>query len=144
MKHLFVLVLVIFSRQVGFSQKGDETKTVNSTIRTQESNDNKVYNTGGLDVLPEYPGGIKAFYDYIAKNYTPPSSKDFKGGKLQVAFVVEKDGSLTDIKVLRDPGFGTNFEAIRVLRACLNWKPGEINGNKVRCSYILPIILNGN
>jgi periplasmic protein TonB len=103
-----------------------------------------IYNSSGVEVKPEYPGGIQEFYQYISKTYIPPSSKDFKGGKVIVQFVIEKDGSIDDIKVLKDVGFGTNFEAIRVLRMSKKWKPAEQNGKKVRCSYQLPIALNSN
>mgnify|MGYP003411423114 CR=1 FL=1 len=60
-------------------------------------------------------------------------------GKVFVSFVVEKDGSLTDIKVIRDIGYGTGKEAIRVLKQCPKWNPGEQNGKKVRVLYSLPI-----
>ena len=53
---------------------------------------------------------------------------------MYVTFVVEKDGSLTDIKVIRDIGYGTGKEAIRVLKKCPKWTPGEQNGKKVRCT----------
>jgi periplasmic protein TonB len=62
-------------------------------------------------------------------------------GKVYVTFVVEKDGSLTDIKVLRDIGYGTGKEAIRVLSKCPKWMPGEQNGKKVRVLYSLPITI---
>ena len=54
---------------------------------------------------------------------------------------VEKDGSLTDIKVIRDIGYGTGKEAIRVLKKCPKWTPGEQNGKKVRVLYSLPITI---
>ncbi|MBC7438691.1 MAG: energy transducer TonB, partial [Flavobacterium sp.] len=56
-----------------------------------------------------------------------------------VQFVVEKDGKLTDIKILRDLGFGTGKEAIRVLNSSPKWKPGIQNGRPVRVLYNLPI-----
>ena len=52
---------------------------------------------------------------------------------------MEKDGSLTDIKVVRDIGYGTGKEAERVLRKSPRWTPAEQNGKKVRCSYMIPI-----
>ncbi|MBC7846574.1 MAG: energy transducer TonB [Flavobacterium sp.] len=102
--------------------------------------DNTVYNTAGIEVKPEYPGGIEKFYAFVAKNYQMPDEEGLKG-KVYVTFVVEKDGSLTDIKVLRDIGYGTGKEAIRVLKATPRWSPGEQNGKKVRCTYSLPISL---
>jgi protein TonB len=82
---------------------------------------------------------MEKFYKYIGNNYTSP--EDAPSGKVYVTFVVEKDGSLTDIKVLRDVGFGTGKEALRVLGKCPRWNPGEQNGKKVRVLYSLPIVI---
>jgi len=100
--------------------------------------DNNIYNTAGIEVKPEFPGGIDKFYNFIKKNYQAPDEEGLNG-KVFVSFVVEKDGSLTDIKVIRDIGYGTGKEAIRVLRSCPKWNPGEQNGKKVRVLYSLPI-----
>jgi protein TonB len=100
--------------------------------------DNSIYNTAGIEVKPDYPGGIEKFYKFVSKNYQTPEEEGLKG-KVFVSFVVEKDGSLTDIKVIRDIGYGTGKEAIRVLKSCPRWTPGEQNGKKVRVLYSLPI-----
>lgn len=103
--------------------------------------DNNIYNSAGIEVKPDFPGGIEKFYKFIGKNFTPPDDEDFPGGRVYVNFVVEKDGSLTDIKVVRDAGYGTGKEAMRVLKQCPKWNPGEQNGKKVRVSYSLPIMV---
>ena len=103
-----------------------------------EEVDNNIYNTAGIEVKPDFPGGIEKFYNYVGKNYQVPEEEGLKG-KVFVSFVVEKDGSLTDIKVIRDIGYGTGKEAIRVLKNCPRWNPGEQNGKKVRVLYSLPI-----
>jgi protein TonB len=100
--------------------------------------DNNIYNTAGIEVKPDFPGGLDKFYKFIGKNFQVPEEEGLKG-KVFVTFVVEKDGSLTDIKVLRDIGYGTGKEAIRVLKSCPKWNPGEQNGKKVRVLYSLPI-----
>ena len=100
--------------------------------------DNAIYNTAGIEVKPDFPGGLEKFYKFIGKNFQVPEEDGLKG-KIFVTFVVEKDGSLTDIKVLRDIGYGTGKEAIRVLKSCPRWNPGEQNGKKVRVLYSLPI-----
>ena len=100
--------------------------------------DNSIYNTAGIEVKPDFPGGIEKFYKFVGKNYQVPEEEGLKG-KVFVSFVVEKDGSLTDIKVIRDIGYGTGKEAIRVLKSCPKWNPGEQNGKKVRVLYSLPI-----
>lgn len=102
--------------------------------------DNTVYNTAGIEVKPDFPGGIEKFYKFVGNNYQTPEEDGLRG-KVYVTFVVEKDGSLTDIKVLRDIGYGTGKEAIRVLKKCPKWTPGEQNGKKVRVLYSLPITI---
>jgi periplasmic protein TonB len=103
-----------------------------------EAEDTNIYNTAGIEVKPDFPGGIEKFYGFVGKNYQVPEEEGLKG-KVFVSFVVEKDGSLTDIKVIRDIGYGTGKEAIRVLKSCPRWNPGEQNGKKVRVLYSLPI-----
>ncbi|MDI9256612.1 MULTISPECIES: energy transducer TonB [Flavobacterium] len=100
--------------------------------------DNNIYNTAGIEVKPDFPGGLEKFYKFVGKNFQVPEEEGLKG-KIFVTFVVEKDGSLTDIKVIRDIGYGTGKEAIRVLKSCPKWNPGEQNGKKVRVLYSLPI-----
>jgi len=100
--------------------------------------DNAIYNTAGIEVKPDFPGGLEKFYKFVGKNFQVPEEEGLKG-KVFVTFVVEKDGSLTDIKVIRDIGYGTGKEAIRVLKSCPKWNPGEQNGKKVRVLYSLPI-----
>jgi hypothetical protein len=100
--------------------------------------DNTIYNTLNIEVKPDFPGGLEKFYKFIGNNFQVPEEEELKG-KIFVTFIVEKDGSLTDIKVLRDIGYGTGKEAIRVLKSCPKWYPGEQNGKKVRVLYSLPI-----
>ncbi|AXG74270.1 energy transducer TonB [Flavobacterium arcticum] len=105
--------------------------------------DNAVYNTAGLQVQPEYPGGIEEFYNYVNKNFRIPDIDQDMKARIYVSFVVEKDGSMTGIKVLRDPGYGLGKEAERVLKSMKKkWSPGIQNGKPVRASYNLPITIN--
>jgi protein TonB len=102
--------------------------------------DNSIHNMAGIEVKPDFPGGLEKFYKYVGNNYRVPEEEGIKG-KVFVTFVVEKDGSLTDIKVVRDIGYGTGAEAIRVLKKSPRWNPGEQNGKKVRVLYSLPITI---
>lgn len=110
----------------------------NGPVNQVVEEDNGIYNTAGIQVQPEFPGGMDKFYKFISKNYNTPDEEGLKG-KVFVTFVVEKDGSLTDIKVIRDIGYGTGKEAIRVLKSSPKWNAGEQNGKKVRVQYSLPI-----
>ena len=96
-----------------------------------------------VEKRPEYPGGMQAFYDFVGKNFHVPEVKDLKG-RIYIQFVIEKDGSLTDMKSLRDIGHGTGEEAIRVLKLCPKWIPGEQDGKPVRVLYSLPISISGS
>ena len=110
------------------------------TAAVVEEVDNQIYSTAGIEVKPDFPGGINKFYKFVGDNYQTPEEEGLKG-KVYVTFVVEKDGSLTDIKVIRDIGYGTGKEGIRVLKKCPKWTPGEQNGKKVRVLYSLPITI---
>ncbi|GAA4779259.1 energy transducer TonB [Olivibacter ginsenosidimutans] len=97
----------------------------------------------GVEIAPSFPGGMKAFLDYVAKNYNYPAAAKEQGisGRIILSFIVEKDGSLTDIDVVRDLGLGTGEEAVRLLQSAPKWKPGIQNGRPVRVRYQLPIAL---
>ena len=90
------------------------------------------------DTKPDFPGGIKNFYYFVGKNYRVPKDDNLKG-KVVVKFVVERDGSLSNMKIVRDIGAGTGKEAIRVLKKSPKWIPGEQDGKPVRCQYEIPI-----
>jgi len=97
--------------------------------------------TNMLDKLPEYPGGIKKFYEYVGNSIEKSEINDSSSSvSVIMGFVIEKDGSMTDIKVLRSSDKALEREAIRVLKALrIKWAPGFLNGEKVRTQYTLPI-----
>lgn len=101
-----------------------------------------VVNTVALDKMPEFPGGIDKFYKYVGNNFEKPEIEDVSILRVYVSFVIEKDGSMTDIKVNRDPGYGLGSEAVRVLKSLrTKWSPGIIDSKPVRTAYSLPITL---
>lgn len=116
------------------------TKHSENSVQTVVYEENTIYNLSEVEVKPDFPGGMQNFYALAANNYQMPDEEGLRG-KIVVTFVVEKDGSLSDIKAIRDIGFGTGKEAIRVIKKMAKWIPAEINGKKVRCSFTLPITL---
>jgi len=103
---------------------------------------NEPVSTAILDKLPEFPGGIAQFYKYVGNNFRRPELDVEKTLRVYVSFVVEKDGSLTDIIVKNDPGYGMGKEAIRVLKSLkTKWAPGILDGKPVRTAYNLPITI---
>ena len=119
-----------------------QSKVKNSSA---DSSDEKVVKDVHLaregGTLPTYSAGD--VWKYMNDNVHFPADAELvrSDNSVIVHFVVEKDGSLTDIKVIRDIGYGTGKEAIRVLKKCPKWTPGEQNGKKVRVLYSLPITI---
>ncbi|ABQ03260.1 energy transducer TonB [Flavobacterium johnsoniae] len=100
------------------------------------------YTPAALDKMPEFPGGIKNFYTYVGKNFTRPELDEERTLRVYVSFVIERDGSMTDILVKNDPGYGLGKEAVRVLKSLkTKWAPGMIDGKAVRTAYNLPITI---
>jgi periplasmic protein TonB len=104
-----------------------------------------LFNTHEVDVKPDFPGGMEKFKLYISKKIKIPKevSANKKKGKVFVQFIIEKDGKLSEIKVLRDFGYGSKEEAERIMKKSPNWLPAEHKGEKVRCRYTIPILIDG-
>lgn len=124
----------------GKGGKGSATEAATSGTNNPDGNGTHV--TAVLDKQPVFPGGINKFYSYVAQNFRAPETQISNTIKVYVSFVIEKDGTMTDIKVLRNPGFGLDQEAIRVLKGLkTKWTPGILNGKPVRTAYNLPIVV---
>lgn len=106
-----------------------------------QETDNKVYSFVSLENPPTYPGGMAKFYEFLGQNIKYPDSAKSKNvqGNVFLSFVVNKDGSLEDIKVDRKLGYGTDEEAVRVLKLAKKWNPGLVDGKPVRVRYNIPI-----
>ncbi len=93
------------------------------------------------EVLPEFPGGMAGWAKHLGKNLQyPVIARELNiSGKVFIQFVIEKDGSLTDAKVIKGVGGGCDEEALRVVKLSPAWKPGIQNGRPVRVSYVVPI-----
>ena len=91
--------------------------------------------------MPEFPGGVEALMDYVGRNVKyPEEAKDKEiQGRVFVSFVIEKDGSVNEVKVLRGIGGGCDEEAVRVIKAMPKWTPGKQKGKPVRVNYQIPI-----
>ncbi|GGB69645.1 hypothetical protein GCM10007424_07020 [Flavobacterium suaedae] len=102
------------------------------------------YAASELTKQPEYSdGGMQGFYTYVYKHFKVPKVNKDMTARIYLSFVIEKDGSMSNIKILRDPGYGMGDEAVRVLKSMdQKWIPGELNGEKVSANYNLPITIN--
>ena len=124
-----------------------ETQSVEATdetVPTLPSPDEKeVSSFADLTTQPQYPGGMQEFYQQIMKNFNVPEVEEDMDARVFVSFIVETDGTMSNIKVVKDPGYGLGEEALRVLSNMTEkWTPGEKDGEKVRTSFALPITIN--
>ena len=94
-----------------------------------------------VEEMPEYPGGEKKLLEYVAKSVKYPQIARESGiqGRVFVNFVIEPDGSVSNVKVLRGIGGGCDEEAMRVIKSMPKWKPGKQRGKAVRVTYTLPV-----
>lgn len=119
-----------------------QAKPMELTLDTVPKGGNEVFTA--VEQQPEFPGGIKAFAKYLQTNIKYPAEdvKNKASGKVFVQFIVERDGSLNNIQVLRGISETMNAEAVRVLKRSPKWSPGKQNGNTVRVQYTVPIAFN--
>jgi hypothetical protein len=102
--------------------------------------ENELHSTAEISEKPDFPGGMMEFYKFVGNNYKTPEQPNLKG-KVFITFIIEKDGSINEVKNIRDIGFGTGDEAVRVMNLCPKWTPGKVDGAPVRVLYSLPITI---
>lgn len=106
-----------------------------------ESVDNKLYTMLDIAVMPQFGDSDEDLMRYLSVNtkYPPLALDNNISGKVYVQFVVDKDGSVTGVKVLKSMGFGLDEEAMRVIKSMPKWRPGKQDGHPVAVLYQLPI-----
>ena len=114
--------------------------TANAQKTVVSQTDPKVFDT--VEQMPEYPGGMQAMIEFLQANmkYPEDAAKQKVEGRVMVQFVVETDGSVTDVHVAKQVFPSLDAEAIRVVQAMPKWTPGKDKGRVVRVKYNLPIV----
>jgi len=92
----------------------------------------------GVDESPEYIGGQKEMYKFLSENINEAVAT--KKGMVNLRFVIEKDGSIGDVEILRSLCPACDEEAKRVIKLMPKWKPGQVNYRNARCYYHMPIV----
>lgn len=131
-----VLLLIAFNSEA----------VAQTTVNLRNQNNNSINYVAANIEKPQFPGGIEKFYMFVGQNFrmSEEFSKQKIQGKFLIEFMVEKDGSLSEFNVVKDLGYGTAEEAIRVLKLSPKWIPATENGQAVRVMYSLPITLQSN
>jgi protein TonB len=114
--------------------------TANAQKTVVSQTDQKVFDT--VEQMPEYPGGMQAMIEFLQTNmkYPEDAAKQKVEGRVMVQFVVETDGSVSDVHVAKQVFPSLDAEAIRVVQAMPKWTPGKEKGKVVRVKYNLPIV----
>ncbi len=104
----------------------------------EQAGNTTAYDAGGVDVMPEPAGGMAAWARFLQKNIRYPDTE--AEGKVYLSFIIEKDGKLSNIVLVRGVNPMLDDEALRVLKIAPAWKPGRQNGQPVRVKYSIPIV----
>jgi len=131
------------TKEIEINTEDDKTEVVIQApveIQEEEEEDNVVFVI--VENKPEFPGGDAALMKYIAENIKYPVIAQENGiqGRVICQFVVNKDGSIVDINVVRSVDPSLDKEAIRVIKSMPKWKPGKQRGKAVRVKFTLPIV----
>jgi len=136
---LTIILLFLFISNYSFGQEEVILQTQKDTIQQMPNDSGEVFVF--LTDGPEYIGGDEARIKYLQKtiHYPEKAKENNMQGTIYITFVVEKDGSISNIKVLRGVCESLDAEAVRVVRGMPNWKPGEHQGKPARVQYNMPI-----
>ena len=121
-------------------QESPQFRQQNPTPPNRQSSDkSKVYDV--VEEMPQYPGGPSALFEYLSQNIKYPSVAEENGvqGRVLVTFVVERDGTITDVRVVKSVDPSLDKEAQRVVNSMPRWIPGKQNGSPVRVKYTVPV-----
>lgn len=122
----------------GLPGKGD----VSGTPDGKGTATNDPVDIGGLDIMPEPYGGAAAWAKFLQKNLRYPDTE--LQGRVVISFIIERDGRLTDLNIVKGVDNLLDREALRVLKMAPAWKPGQQNGKPVRVKYTIPIVFQMN
>lgn len=95
-----------------------------------------------VDKEASYPGGIEALNTFLARNIIYPTLAKQKNiqGKVIISFIIEKNGSISNIKIVKDIGEGCGEEGVRIVKLMPKWKPAQQKGEPVRQQFVLPVL----
>lgn len=130
-KVLFVLALLLSAHTAMHAQSNQNTE--------RNASDEKIFDV--VEQPPSFPGGQAALMSYLSKSvkYPQEAMEDNVQGRVIVGFIVEKDGSVSNAKIIRGVDSALDKEAIRIVMSMPKWTPGRQNGRNVRTKYNVPV-----
>ena len=126
--------------ELNFDEAVEDEDLVEPNLLNDTLDGDEIYQT--VEEMPKFPGGEAELFHYISKNIHYPQEAKEKGiqGRVFIGFIVEKDGSISNVRNLRGVDSELDAEAIRVVESMPRWKPGMHRGEPVRVSYQIPIV----
>jgi protein TonB len=139
MKNIFLVMSLLITFSSLKAQTDTEGEIEPYTVKTDTTITGEVFTI--VEQMPEFPGGEKALNDFISKNLKYPQMAIENGvqGKVWMGFIVGKDGTVSNIEVVRGIGGGCDQEALRVLKLMPKWNPGKQSGRPVIVKFRIPI-----
>lgn len=136
---IFFLFCIIGSFNL-FSQVDDSV----SIEISQNEYENSIWEWGDISKKPTFPGGMGEFYKFIQLNFVYPIDEKTNKieGTIYLWFVIEKNGKVSNVEILKGVSPGLDTEAVRVLKSSPRWLPGKVNNQRVRVSFTLPLKLS--
>lgn len=133
MKKIYLVVLLLGMTLLSFGQNVDEGNHEEESVELKRDLP---------DEMPEFPGGFDKLAEYIQKNLEYPIMARESGiqGRVFVGFIVESDGTITHVEVVRGIGGSCDEEAVRVIQCMPKWNPAKKDGKPVRCQFTVPIV----
>lgn len=118
---------------------GEVLKAKEVIAQEKPAEEEKVFDV--VEQMPQFPGGDAALFQYLSGHIKYPSIAEENGvqGRVIVTFVVERDGSITDVKIMKSVDPSLDREAARVVKSMPRWIPGKQNGSSVRVKYTVPV-----
>lgn len=103
--------------------------------------ENQIYSATGLDIKPNFPEGNKQYQAYVEENFKKSGLPLKNSAKVHTTFVIEKNGSLSDIKILNAPNPSIAEKLIEIMKNSPRWNPGKMSSKTVRVHYSIPLLL---
>ena len=144
-KSNYTIPIMFITQDVKISQPRDVDTAIDGSVPApgaDTDDPNKIYTS--VEKMPQFPGGMLKFYEYVKGSLNNEKLTAEDWGRVIVSFVVERDGSLTDIKVVRGISAPADAIVVKLLKKSRKWEPGTQNNRSVRVAYSMPVNTNPN
>lgn len=143
MKKLISFLILIFLMFSIFTKAQTDFSNIHSRDSLKNVKQEVIFTT--VEQMPEFPGGQEKLNKFLLQiKYPRAARKKGVSGKVYVTFVVNSDGKIKNVKILRGLGYGLDEEVLRVVNKMPDWIPGKQNGKEVSVQYNLPVNFNLN